>query len=98
MSNDTRSERWQGLVEEFKKKDEGKDYTFKPDTIRYEMVHDGGWGYYVELTDPRADDGGIQIRMAAPHDVYGWYTEEDARRAAVIALRDLADRIERGEE
>lgn len=61
------------------------------------------WGREVEIFDPVEEsfvlDGDAPLMLLPMDREYcTWPTEAEARQAAVAALRDLADRIERGEE
>lgn len=55
------------------------------------------WGWEVVAFDPLEDEGRL---ILAPDAVAypSWPTASEARAAAVAALRDLADRIERDEK
>ena len=61
--------------------------------VGYRVEGSAKWGHHVILTTP---DNAMPLYTSgdAPFD---WATPEDARKAAVEALRSLADRIERGE-
>ena len=55
------------------------------------------WGNEVVIFDPKEPD--ISRIWLLPEDgmTFSWNNETEARTAAAAALRDLADRIERGE-
>lgn len=55
------------------------------------------WGREVVISDPIDDAWQIPLLPCCNRSGRSWDTEADARTAAVAALRDLADRIERGE-
>lgn len=61
--------------------------------IAYSVQGSQKWGYYVCLA---TTDHTLPLYTSgdAPFD---WASPEDARKAAVEALRSLVDRIERGE-
>lgn len=55
------------------------------------------WGFDVVLFDPvEPDEDQLMLVPQSPASI-GWSSPEEARIAAVASLRDLADRIERGE-
>lgn len=66
--------------------------------IGWRMTGSHKWGSEVVIFDPKEQD--IARIWIVPDDgvPFSWNNEIEARTAAVAALRDLADRIERGEQ
>lgn len=56
------------------------------------------WGREVVIFDPRENETSRIWVLPADEVTFSWGNEAEAREAAAAALRDLADRIERGEE
>ena len=66
--------------------------------IGWRMSSSEKWGHEVVLFDPLDADSALFWILPDDGKPFSWPTEAEAREAAVAALRELADRIERGEE
>lgn len=69
----------------------------KPLRIGWAVSGNQKWGWDVVIFDP--EDHENARLLIAPDDamVFSWPNTDAAREGAVAALRDLADRIEKGE-
>ena len=66
-------------------------------TIGWKVVGGEKWLWDVVIYDPaEPEEYSLVLVPLAPASI-GWPSPEEARIAAATALRDLADRIERGE-
>lgn len=55
------------------------------------------WGWDIVLFDPKDHENSRFCILPESLAPFSWASPDAARTAAVTALRDLADRIERGE-
>lgn len=69
----------------------------KPLRIGWAVSGNEKWGWDVVIFDPHAHENTRLTIVPEEWVPYSWDNTDDAREAAVAALRDLADRIERGE-
>jgi len=76
---------------------ESKSLTFRP--LVWDIRGCAEYGYNIDIEDDADCDCQLSVYPVGEisWSMDGYATEDDAKKAAVAALRDLADRMERGE-
>lgn len=75
-----------------------RDVLFPPLRIGWEVTGGEKWGWEVVIFDP-LEKNSDRILIAPEKLVpFSYESEQQAKQMAVQALRELADRIERGEQ